>query len=340
VTGFNAILNDLRHGQTLDEDTMIAAMRLVMEGLLTETDLAVFLTLLSQRGETVDELTGAARVIREMAATISAPPGAVDCCGTGGDGLGTYNISTAAALIAASCGVPVAKHGNRASSSKSGTADVLEALGVNLDAPHARLEQALRELNFAFLMAPAHHQAMRHVASVRKKLGFRTIFNLLGPLANPANTDIQLIGVYAPRWLRPLAETLQRLGTHRAWIVHGRDGLDEITTAAQTDIVTLEQNRIGDLTLSPSDFGLPETPPEALKGGDVRTNADALLALLNGADTGYRTIALANAAAVLHLAGKVEDLPAGVHLAANAIDSGATKNLLRDYCALLGSRLI
>lgn len=220
--------------------------------------------------------------MREKATPVRAPHDAVDCCGTGGDGTATYNISTAVALVCAAAGVPVAKHGNRAASSRSGAADVLERLGVNLDAPKERLEAALHEMNFAFLMAPHHHSAMKHVAPVRKKLGRRTIFNLLGPLSNPAGTKRQLIGVYDEKWLVPMAEALRNLGTEKAWLVHGSDGMDEITVTGGTRIALLENGNITEKTLMPEDFGLTTSPAETLRGGDPADNAAALSALLAG----------------------------------------------------------
>ncbi len=325
-------LTALGKGQDLDEHAMADAVRRIMDGNESGEDIASFLTLLSQKGETAAEITGAARVMREKAATIDAPPGAVDCCGTGGDGLGTYNISTAAALVAAACGVPVAKHGNRASSSKSGAADVLEAMGVNLETPPARLQEALRTLNFAFLMAPRHHAAMRHVMPVRKALGFRTVFNLLGPLANPAGAQIQLVGVYDKKWLRPMAETLFRLGAHSAWVVHGSDGLDEITLTGPTHAAFLKDGIVTESVVTPEDFGLPrQFSPEEIRGGDARANAAALSSLLSGAPSSYRNVVLANAAAVLILAGKAATPARGVSIAAAAIDSGEATSVLERY---------
>lgn len=324
-------LDKLRAGENLSESEMVAAMNVIMEGVAPEQDVAAFLTYLMKKGETVDEITGAARVMREKASTIKAPPGAIDCCGTGGDSSGTYNISTAVALIVAACGIPVAKHGNRAASSKSGAADVLEALGVNLDLDHAHIEDALARYNFAFLMAPRHHSAMKHVVPIRKKLGFRTIFNLLGPLSNPAGTKRQLIGVFDEKWLRPMAETLERLGTEKAWVVHGQDGLDEITVTGKTRIARLEHNKIGVENIEPQLFGLDYSSTPALMGGDARHNAEALKRLLDGEISAYRNIVLANAAAALLIADKTVDPVKAQHFAAEAIDSGKAKKILTDY---------
>ncbi len=324
-------LDKLRAGESLSEEEMISAMNIIMEGAAREEDVAAFLTYLMKKGETVDEITGAARVMREKATTIKAPPGAIDCCGTGGDASGTYNISTAVALIVAACGVPVAKHGNRAASSKSGAADVLEALGVRLDVPHEAIEETLARYNFAFLMAPRHHAAMKHVLPIRKKLGFRTIFNLLGPLSNPAGTKRQLIGVFDEKWLKPMAETLSRLGTEKAWVVHGQDGLDEITVTGKTRVARLEHQDVALDNIAPQFFGLDYSSTPALLGGDAAHNAQALKRLLEGELSAYRNIVLANAAAALLIADKTIDPVKAQHMAAEAIDSGAAKRTLSDY---------
>lgn len=330
-------LHDFSQDTVLTAEEMENIMRDIMSGNVPDENIAALLTILAERGESVAEITGAACVMREMASTIKAPANALDCCGTGGDGSGTYNISTAVALVSAACGVPIAKHGNRAASSKSGAADVLEALGVNLDVPTNKLEQALEEYNFCFLMAPYHHQAMKHVMPVRKALGFRTIFNLLGPLANPAGTKFQLIGVFDKKWLRPVAEVLNNLGTTRAWIVHGHDGLDEITTTTQTDIVILDHGTITEKTISPADFGLKPAQAANLQGGDAQENAAALKGVLNGEKNAYRDIVLANASAVLNIHGQASDLKDGVTKAATVIDNGNALKTLEDYAAFTRS---
>lgn len=323
------------NGGLLSEREMITVMDMIMDGEVTEESMKSFLRSLAARGETTEEITGAARVLRAKAHGIKAPEGAVDCCGTGGDRSGTYNISSAVAFVAAACGVPMAKHGNRASSSKSGAADVLEALGINLDTPQDILEKALHDLGYAFLMAPRHHSAVRHVAAVRKKIGARTLFNLLGPLANPAGTQRQLIGVFDRCWLVPFAETLRNLGTQRAWIVHGSDGLDEITITGETYIAALDEDgHITERTLTPQDFGLRTHKPEDLTGGDAVENARALKALLNGQSGAYRDIVLANTAAVLCIHGSAQDLLDGVKQAAYAIDSGKALDVLEAYITL------
>lgn len=317
--------------QPLNDSQMTQIMTQIMEGNSTEPEIKTFLTTLANRGETVEEITAAAKVLRTKATKINAPANAIDCCGTGGDGHATYNISTAVAIIAASCSVPIAKHGNRASSSKSGAADVLEELGANLNAPQMTLERTLTDLGFAFLMAPNHHQSMKHVATARKKIGKRTIFNLLGPLVNPAGTKRQLIGVFDKKWLTPIAETLHNLGTETAWIVHSQDGLDEISIGAPTDIAKLENGTITETTLTPDDFGLATHPLQDIKGGDAKQNATALLDILNGTKNAYRDIVLANTAAVLCIHGTETNLKSAVKTAAEAIDSKKSLALIQTY---------
>lgn len=331
MTAFDDCLSKLNQGLTLTETEMSGAMESIMEGHIAESDLAVFLSRLADRGETADEIAGAAKIMRTKATSITAPANAVDCCGTGGDGLGTYNISTAVAFIAAGAGVPVAKHGNRAASSRSGTADVLETLGVNLALPVEVVESALRDIGFCFLMAPRHHQAMKHVASVRRSLGRRTIFNLLGPLSNPAGTKKQLIGVWDRQWVLPLAQALQKLGADSAWVVHGHGGLDEISLAGESHAAILKDGEITHRTLTPADFGLPSSTLADIAGGDAMTNAAALVALLDGHQTAYRNVAVANAAALLMLAGKAHTLKEGVALAEDSIDTGRALRILNQY---------
>jgi len=324
----------VQEGKSLSEDQMFAVMTQIMEGKAEPGQIGALLMGLSMQGETVEELSGAARVLREKAASIKAPFGAVDCCGTGGDGLGTYNISTAVAIVAAACGVPVAKHGNRASSSKSGAADVLEALGVNLQAPLSVVEDALGRTNFGFLMATNHHEAMKHVVPVRKSLGMRTMFNLLGPLANPAGARLQLLGVYDRKWVLPMAETLKKLGAKRAWVVHGSDGLDEITITGPTHAAVLADGEITEQEITPADFDIAEGKLDDLIGGSAEENAAALRALLEKCPNAYRDIVIANTAAVIHLHTPDTDLKAAAAQAGDAIDSGHAYETLRDYIAL------
>lgn len=306
------------------------AFDIIMSGHATPSQIGGFLMALRVRGETVDEITGAARVMRAKAHAVKAPADAIDTCGTGGDGAGTWNISTAAALVAAGCGVPVAKHGNRAMSSKSGAADVLAALGVNLDADMALVEQALSNANIGFLMAPRHHAAMRFVGPTRVELGTRTIFNLLGPLANPAGAKRQLLGVFSAHWLEPLAHVLHRLGSEAAWIVHGSDGLDEITVTGPTTVAELKNGHVHSFEVTPEDAGLSRWPAADLRGGDSAVNAVALQGVLAGQPGAYRDIVLLNAAAALVVAGKAADLRLGAEMAADAIAAGAAQKALDD----------
>lgn len=331
---FDLYLSKLGQGASLSEQEMVLAMGLIMEGRIGNEELMSFLSHLADRGETSEEITGGAKVLRGLANSISSPPGTVDCCGTGGDGLGTYNISTAVALVAAGAGVPVAKHGNRAASSKSGAADVLEALGVNLSLSKEQLETALRDIGFCFLMAPNHHAAMRHVVEARRTLKRRTIFNLMGPLSNPAGAKRQLVGVWDRQWVLPMAQSLQKLGAENAWVVHGAGGIDEITLSGETYAAILENGDITERTLTPADFGLPKTSVDKIKGGDAITNATALISLLDGYPDAYRNYVLANTAAVLKIAGKVETLTEGVALAAKSIDHGKALAVLNKYKAI------
>ncbi|MGB1076694.1 MAG: anthranilate phosphoribosyltransferase [Bdellovibrionales bacterium] len=324
-------LKNLRSGRTLSREEMKSVVLTIMNGDVPPVQIASFLSFLAARNETIDEIIGAAQALRERSIKIDAPKTALDCCGTGGTGLSTYSISTAVALVASACGVPIAKHGNRAATSRSGTADTLEALGVPLDYDKGTIEKALKHTGFAFLMAPLHHQALRHVAPIRKELGFRTIFNILGPLANPANTKRQLIGVFDKKYLLPMAETLKELGTERAWVVHGSDGMDEITVTGKTYVAELKNGQITEKTLSPEDFGLPKHQIDDLKGGDPLTNAGALKALLKGEKNAYRDIVLANAAAVLVISEQAESIKEGVSLAERAIDNGLALEILNTY---------
>lgn len=318
-------------GATLSRDEAVEAFEIIMSGAATPAQAGAFLMALSLRGETVDEIWGAASVMRAKALTIAAPEGAIDTCGTGGDGLHTLNISTAAAIVVAAAGVPVAKHGNKAVSSKSGSADVLAALGVNLDAPVELAEKSLAEAGIAFLMAPRHHSAMRHVSAVRGELGTRTIFNILGPLTNPALVRRQVIGVFAKDWIKPLAEVLAALGSERAWVVHGADGLDELTTTGVTHVAELAGGAITCFEVTPEDAGLPRANIEDLRGQSAAYNAKALTDLLGGASGPYRDIVLLNAAAALVVAEKAGTLKAGVELAANAIDNGKAAETLSHW---------
>ncbi len=325
------ILTLLRTGGVLSHQHASEGIEYLLDGRATPAQAGAFLMGLSQRGESVDEIVAAADILRRRAITITAPLGSVDCCGTGGDHSHSYNISTAVAFVVAACGVPVAKHGNRAASSQSGAADVLESLGVNLNLSPAQCETALHQFGFCFLMAPAFHASLKALASLRKELGFRTIFNLIGPLANPAATHYQLLGVFDKSWVTPMAHALKELGTTSALVVHGSDGLDEITLTGDTYCARLKDGQISEFTLTPADFGLPTISPESIRGGDAATNARALMELLQGRPSAYRDIVVANAAATLELCGKATDLKQGVALAQKAIDTGAALNILQNY---------
>ncbi|SOD94163.1 anthranilate phosphoribosyltransferase [Caenispirillum bisanense] len=309
-------------GASLSEADAERAFEVIMSGAATPSQIGAFLMALRVRGETVEEITGAARIMRAKATRIPAPARALDTCGTGGDSSGTYNISTCAAIVAAACGVPVAKHGNRAASSKSGSADVLAALGVDLDAPHERVVKAMHEAGIGFMMAPRHHAAMRHVGPTRTELGTRTIFNLLGPLSNPAHARRQVLGVFAHQWVEPLAQVLARLGSEKAWVVHGSDGLDELTTTGASFVAQLADGAVTTFEVTPEDAGLKRTTMDQLKGGDAETNAAAIRDVLAGRPGAYRDIVLLNAAAALVVADRAADLREGVTLAAAALDSG------------------
>src|SRR6516165_9435993 len=279
TTDLKSLLAHVAQGRSLSEGDAEAAFDIIMSGNATASQMGAFLMALRVRGETVDEITGAARIMRAKAIQVEAPPGTIDTCGTGGDASGSFNISTASALVVAGCGVPVAKHGNRALSSKSGSADVLAALGVNIDADFAIVRQCLWEIGIGFLMAPRHHSATRHVAPTRVELGTRTIFNLLGPLSSPAQAPRQLVGVFAPEWVRPMAEVLGRLGSERAWVVHGA-GLDELTTAGVTTVAALENGEVEMFEVAPEDVGLERARLEDLRGGAPPHNARLMRDLL------------------------------------------------------------
>jgi anthranilate phosphoribosyltransferase len=329
-----ALLGLVAGGGSLTVDQAREAFEIMMAGDATPAQVGGFLMALRVRGETVDELTGGAQVLRERMVKVGAPDHALDTCGTGGDASGTFNVSTAAALVVAACGVPVAKHGNRALSSKAGSADILAALGVNIDADPVRVERSIREAGIGFMMAPRHHGAMRHVAGPRVELGTRTIFNLLGPLANPAGARRQLLGVFASGWVEPLARVLGQLGAERAWVVHGSDGLDELTTTGPSEVAELRAGHVRTFEVNPEQAGLPRARPEDLRGADAETNADALRALLDGVRGPYRDIVLLNSAAALVIAERAEDLRSGVAQAVEAIDRGAAKAVLARLAAI------
>lgn len=325
---FKPYLATIAEGEPLARDEARAAFSLIFEGAATPAQLGAFLMGLRLRGETVDEIIGAAEAMRAVMTPVEAPPGAIDIVGTGGDGAGTYNISTLAAIIAAASGAVVAKHGGKASSSRSGASDVLGELCVKVGIPPAAAAACLREAGICFMAGPTHHPALRHAAPVRAELGVRTIFNVLGPLCNPARVERQTIGVYSRELLEPLARVLRDMGARRAWLLHGSDGLDEATTTGVTHVVTLEDGAIRAFDITPEDAGLPRATAQELVGGDPAHNARALRAVLAGEKNAYRDIAVLNAAIALVVAERAGDIREGAAMAAAALDSGAAARTL------------
>jgi anthranilate phosphoribosyltransferase len=334
MTDLKSIIAELANGARLDAAQARAAFETVMSGEATPAQIAAFLMGLRVRGETVDEITAGAEVMRERALRVTAPADAIDIVGTGGDSLGTWNISTAASIVIAASGVPVAKHGNRKASSLSGTADALQELGVNLDIDPAAIERCIAKAGIGFMFAQAHHSAMKHVAPVRGELGIKTVFNMLGPLSNPAMVKRQLLGVFHSGWVAPFAEVLRNLGSESAWVVHGSDGMDEITTTGPSTVAELRNGNIRVFAVTPEDAGLKRATIEDLKGGNPAENAAAIHRLLDGEPSAYRDIVLINTAAALIVSGKVTNLKEGVALAAKAIDSGAAKATLAKLVAV------
>lgn len=326
---FAEVLNAVMRGRDATSDEACAAMNDIVEGRVKPVQVAGLLVGLAMKGERPAEIVGFARAMRERATTFAAPPGdCVDLCGTGGDNAGTFNISSAAALVVAACGVPVAKHGNRSVSSRCGSADVFEALGVTVTAAPAVVESCLREAGIAFLFAPTFHPSMRSVAEVRRDLGVRTAFNLLGPLTNPVKPRWQLVGVPRPELTELIARALGLLGCERAWVVHGADGLDEISTTGYTKISEARAGAVHTFYIHPSEVGIAKAPPAALTGGDAATNARIVREVLGGTPGPARDVVLLNAAAALFIAGRAGGLREGVHRAAEAIDSGAGARVL------------
>lgn len=327
-------LSKLALGADLAAAEAEEAMRSIMAGEATPAQIGAFLMGLRQKGETVEEILGCARAMRAFATPVhTRHPLLVDTCGTGGDGAGTFNISTTAAFVVAGAGVPVAKHGNRAASSRTGSADVLEALGVRIDLTPEDVGHCLDEVGIGFLFAVRHHGAMRHASGPRRELGLRTVFNLLGPLCNPAGAQVQVVGVPAARWVAPIAEVLRQLGARRALVVHGADGLDELTVTGPSLLADTRETGAPH-QVRPEDVGLATAPPEALRGGAPAENAAILVAILEGEPGPRRDVVLLNAAAALVAAGMAADLEAGVALARRAIDSGAARQRLEALRAL------
>ena len=327
MSDLRPLIGRVAAGERLSEAEAEEAFEIIMSGNATPSQMGGLLMGMRVRGETVDEITGAARIMRSKALTIDAPPGTIDTVGTGGDASGTFNISTATGLVVAGAGVPVAKHGNRAFSSKSGAADVLTALGVNIECEMAIVQRCLWEVGICFLMAPRHHGAMRHVGPTRVELGTRTIFNILGPLSNPAGAKRLLLGVFAAQWVVPMAEVMGRLGAEHVWVVHG-SGLDEITTAGTTTVAEFKDGKVRSFEVTPEDAGIERATLDDLRGGDPAHNAALMRGVLAGEKGRLRDIVLLNAGAALIVAGRAADLRAGVALAADTIDSGKAAEVL------------
>ena len=329
IDDFRGLLAKVGNGETLGVEEAERAFDIMTSGNATPAQMGAFLMGLKVRGETAEELAGGSRALRAKMQAVKAPAGTIDIVGTGGDHHGTYNVSSCSAFVVAGAGVPVAKHGNRAFTSKSGAADVLSALGIGLELPIDKLEQALVEAGICFLMAPRHHGAMRNVAGPRAELApSRTIFNLLGPMSNPAQVKRQLVGVFDRRWLKPAAEALGQLGLERALVVHGQDGMDEITTTTATWAVLLDGGAIREIEIAPEDIGVARATLDQLKGGDAQHNAEAIKGVLRGEPGAFRDIVVLNSAAALMVAGKAADLRDGAALAVDSIDSGKARHAL------------
>jgi anthranilate phosphoribosyltransferase len=331
---FKGLIAKAATGAALSREEAARGFDTMMSGEATPSQMGALLMALRVRGETVDEITGAVTAMREKMLRVRAPVDAIDVVGTGGDASGSFNISTCAAFIVAGAGVPVAKHGNRALSSRSGAADVLGALGVNIDLSPEQVSRCIREADIGFMFAPAHHPAMKNVGPTRVELGTRTIFNLLGPLSNPAGVKRQMVGVFSRQWIEPLAHVLKNLGSEAVWVVHGSDGLDEITTAGATHVAALENGVVRTFEITPEDVGLERVKPEALRGGEAKENALALGDVLKGKRSAFRDVAMLNAAAGLMVAGRAKELKQGLALAQTSIDSGEAAVRLQRLIAI------
>ena len=323
-----AIIGKVATGATLTVEEMQSALEIMMSGVATHAQMGAFLMALRVRGETVEEITGAAGLMRGKMLKVAAPPGAVDIVGTGGDGHGTFNVSTCASLVAAGAGLKIAKHGNRSVSSLAGASDVLTALGVKVDLPPEAVAREIAEAGVGFMWAPLHHSALKHWAPIRGELAIRTVFNLLGPICNPAGVTRQIVGVFSWHWVEPIAHVLKNLGAEHVWVVHGHDGLDEITTTGSTDVAELKDGKITVFEVTPADAGLAPAKLSDLKGGDAKFNAEAIRDVLAGKKGPFRDIVLLNCAAALIVGGKAANLTDGVALAAHSIESGAANAAL------------
>lgn len=333
-----AALNKIADGRDLTGEEMRGVMRTIMAGEATPSQIGAFLMGMRVKGETVVEIAAAVSIMREQMIPVTAPEQAIDIVGTGGDGAGTLNISTATAIVVAASGMPVAKHGNRALSSKSGASQVLEALGVKLDLTPAEIGASIETAGIGFMFAPSHHPAMKHVGPTRTELGTRTLFNLLGPQSNPAGVRRYLLGVYAEEWVEPVAAALLANRAIKAWVVHGSDGLDEITTTGSTQVAQIENGSLTTFEITPEQFGLPRATLDDLRGGDPADNARALTALLDGAPGAYRDIVLLNSGAALLVADVVPTVDAGIALARDLIDTGKAKDTLARLVAVSNGR--
>jgi anthranilate phosphoribosyltransferase len=331
---FKGLIAKAATGAALSREEAARGFDTMMSGEATPSQMGGLLMALRVRGETVEEITGAVTAMRDQMLRVKAPPDAIDVVGTGGDASGSYNISTCAAFIVAGAGVPVAKHGNRALSSRSGAADVLGALGVNIELNAEGVSRCINEAGIGFMFAPAHHPAMKNVGPTRVELGTRTIFNLLGPLSNPAGVKRQMVGVFSRQWVEPLAQVLKNLGSEAVWVVHGSDGLDEITTAGVTHVAALENGAVRTFEVTPEEAGLPRVKPEALRGGEAKQNAQALGDVLKGKKGAFRDVAVLNAAAGLMVAGRAKELKQAVALAEKSVDSGEAEGRLQRLIAV------
>lgn len=333
MQGFRDFIAKVADGQSLSFDEARKAFDIILSGSATPSQLGGFLMALRVRGETVPEVTGAVATMRAKMLPVKAPSDAIDIVGTGGDNSGSYNISTCTAIVVAGCGVPVAKHGNRSLSSKSGSSEALVELGINIEIGPDTIAKCIGKAGIGFMFAPLHHAAMKNVGPTRMELGTRTIFNLLGPLSSPAGVKRQMTGVFDRKWVEPVAEALKELGSEKAWIVHGSDGMDEVTTTGPTYVCELAGGALRSFEITPADAGLPEAKLEDLKGGTPAENAKALREVLAGAKNAYRDIVLFNSAASLLVADKVGNLKDGVAMAAQSIDSGAASGTLEKLVA-------
>ena len=337
MNDLKSIIGKVATGAPLSREEAASAFDSMMSGEATPSQMGALLMALRVRGETVDEITGAVSVMRAKMLRVDAPETAVDIVGTGGDGSGSVNVSTCASFIVAGAGIPVAKHGNRALSSRSGAADVLAALGVKIDLKPDQVSRCVHEAGIGFMFAPAHHPAMKNVGPTRVELATRTIFNLLGPLSNPAGVKRQMVGVFSRQWVEPLAQVLKNLGSEAAWVVHGSDGLDEITLTGPTFVAALEHGHIRTFEISPEDAGLGLCGSDGLKGGDAAANAVALQSVLDGMPSPYRDVALLNAAAALVVAGRAKTLKEGVAIGRDSLDSGAAAARLKQLIEISNS---